>query len=211
MRTVGQILKEKRLEYGFVLDQVEKNTKIRTKFISAIEADDYRKLPPSPYIEGFLKNYADFLGLRSETILAIFRRQYALKSKINKTKVEEPLKQSNWQLTPNKAIFVSVIIVILILFGYFYNQFRLLHTPPPLNLESPKADMVTKETKIAIFGDTDRDATLTINNEPVLVKSDGKFFKEIDINIGNNTLLVEAKSRVGEKTIVVRRLTRISD
>lgn len=48
MRTVGQLLKESRKEKGFTLDQVEKATKIRVKFLTCLETDDYQKLPGAP-------------------------------------------------------------------------------------------------------------------------------------------------------------------
>ena len=84
----------------------------------------------------------------------------------------------------------------------------MLHTPPPLTLESPPDELVTHEETLAVFGDTDKDATLTINTEPVLVKDDGKFYKDITLTIGNNTIEVTATTRIGKKTIVRRLVTR---
>lgn len=209
MRTVGQLFKEERLKKGFTLEQVEKATKIRLKFLEAIEDDDYKKMPASPYIQGFVKNYSDFLGLKSHTILALFRRQFTLKERQRKERLEEPLTESRWRITPNKVMLVAVILLIIALFSYFYTQYHALHTPPPLTLESPKEEVVTKEETVAVFGSTDPDATVTINSEPILVKDDGKFYKDVSLTIGGNTLVVEATSRVGEKSMVTRRITRL--
>ncbi len=211
MRTVGQILKDARITQGFSLEQVERVTKIRRKFLEALEADDYLKFPALPYIQGFVKNYSDFLGLGSHTILALFRRQYAKKDKVRREIIEEPLTQSGWRLTPNKVMLFTVTTLVLVLAGYFYSQYRQLHAPPLLFLENPKADVTVNEKVIAIFGKTDPDATLTINKDPVLVKTDGKFYKDIDLNPGNNTIVVEVTSRVGEKNTVVRKITRVTN
>ena len=208
MRTVGQLLKEERLKKGFTLEQIEKSTKIRAKFIAAIETDNYQKLPAAPYIQGFIKNYSTFLGLRSSTILALFRRQFTQKSTSKKI-LDAPLTESGWRLTPNKVIISLVFVLIGSLFLYFYIQYQALHKSPPITLEGPQTELVTKEEIVAVFGKTDKDATLTINQEPVLVKDDGRFFKEIPLTVGNNTLVIEATSRVGEKTTEVRRVTRI--
>ncbi|HCM37971.1 MAG: hypothetical protein UV61_C0006G0107 [Candidatus Gottesmanbacteria bacterium GW2011_GWB1_43_11] len=208
MRTVGQLLKEDRLKKGFTLEQVEKATKIRAKFITAIETDNYQKLPAAPYIQGFIKNYSEFLGLSSPTILALFRRQFIERKRQNQPQIEEPLTKSAWQLTPNKVIFVLVVILVLGLLGYFYNQYQALHRPPPLTLENPKADIVVHEEILPVFGRTDPDATVSINQEPILVKSDGRFYKDIPLTLGSNTLVIESTSRIGEKTTLIRRVTR---
>lgn len=211
MKTVGQILKAERLKVGFTLEQVERATHIRSKFLLAIEADDYPRMLASPYTQGFIKNYSEFLGLRSHTLLALFRRQFLNKEGQNKEPVEEPLIRSPWRITPNKVIAFLVIILIGSMFYYFYSQYRVLHLPPPLRLESPQEDQVVYDDKVPVYGDTDQDATLTINAVQVIVKEDGKFYKDIELNLGGNTLIIEARSRVGERTTLNRHVTRLAN
>lgn len=211
MRTVGQLLKEERLKKGFSLEQVEKSTKIRARFITAIETDDYAHMPAAPYLQGFVKNYSDFLGLRTSTIMALLRRQFTLKDRQKRETIEEPLTESGWKLTPNKVILVFVVILIGVLFSYFYSQYRMLHAPPPLALESPKQDAITREETIAVFGTTDHDATLTVNNEPVLISNEGKFYKDVNLTVGGNTITVIVTSRVGEKTTQTRQVNRVPE
>ncbi len=208
MRTVGQLLQEERLKKGFSIPQIEKETKIRAKYLTALEADDYRIIPSLPYAQGFIKNYSEFLGLRSTTILAIFRRQYIAKEKEKLHEIiEEPLTRSYW-ITRNKVMIVLVGILIVALFSYFYIQYKALHAPPPLMIEQPQDALVVVKEEIAVFGKTDPDATLLINNEPVLVKEDGKFYKDVPLSVGVNTLVVESTSRVGEKSAKTLRITR---
>ena len=183
MRTVGQILKEARQKKGFSLQQVEKATKIRQRYLLAIEQDDFVNMPDMPYIQGFIKNYGDFLGLSSYTMLALFRRQFKKLSHQNQKIVQEPIKPSVWQITPNKAIVMFLILLVIGLFSYFFMQYQALHQPPPLRLIHPAQDLVVKEEVIAIYGNTDKDATLTINGEAVLVKEDGKFYKDISLTV----------------------------
>lgn len=208
MRTVGQMLKEARVAKNLTLADVEKTTKVRSKFLAALEADDYKKMPELPYIQGFLKLYSDFLGLRTYTIMAIFRRQYTSRDKGSDERIEEPLDNQPWQITPNKVIFVAVVLLVIGLFVYVYTQYRTLHTPPPLTVEQPSNEAIVTNEIVAVFGETDRDATLTINNSPVLVEEDGKFYKDINLVPGQNTIVIESVSRVGEKTQVTRTVTR---
>ncbi len=211
MRTVGQIFQDERFKKGFTLEQIEKATKIRAKFLTALEKENFNEMPALPYIQGFIRNYSEFLGLRSETMLALFRRQYMRREVEKKQPLEEPLTSSSWQMTPNKVVVGLVILLIVSLFSYFYHQYNLLHRPPPLLVENPKDEVVSKNETVAVFGKTDPDATLTINNEPILIKEDGKFYKDINLSIGNNTLVIEATSRIGEKTSITRRITRSPD
>lgn len=208
MRTVGMLLKEERLRLGFTLEQVEKATKIRVKFLKALENDEFKKMPALPYVQGFLKNYSTFLGLKSVIVLAMFRRQFIHSEKQKVENIEESLTNTQWQITPNKVVMTAVIFSVAVLFAYFYAQYQALHAPPPLSLEQPKTDTITKETAFSVFGNTDTDATITINNEPVLVKEGGRFYKDVALTVGENTLMVEATSRIGEKTTLTRRITR---
>ena len=52
MKTVGEMLKVARLGKNYSLADLEKTTKIRLKFLEAIENDDYSKLPSLSYAKG---------------------------------------------------------------------------------------------------------------------------------------------------------------
>src|SRR6185312_15195774 len=61
--TIGQRLKSRRLSRHLSLKQVELATRIRGKYLVAIEADDYGTLPHDVYGRGFVRSYADYLEL----------------------------------------------------------------------------------------------------------------------------------------------------
>ncbi len=75
MLKAGEILAAKRKEKNLSLLEAEEATKIRAKFLSALEAGDYKKLPNLTIARGFLKNYAEYLGLEQKSVLAVFRRE----------------------------------------------------------------------------------------------------------------------------------------
>jgi hypothetical protein len=66
---VGQALREARTERGVELSEVERVTKIRVKFLVAMEEDRWKELPAPAYARGFLSIYARFLGLDEGTLL----------------------------------------------------------------------------------------------------------------------------------------------
>lgn len=65
---IGQILEKKRLEKGLSLKEVEHATKIRTRYLEGLEREDPTVLPDHVYARGFLKTYANFLGLDGERL-----------------------------------------------------------------------------------------------------------------------------------------------
>ncbi len=65
---VGAVLERKRREKGLSLRDVEQATKIRTRYLEGLEREDYSMLPDAVYVQGFLKTYANFLGLDGERL-----------------------------------------------------------------------------------------------------------------------------------------------
>src|SRR5512137_2736413 len=60
---------------GVDLTRAERDTKIRARYLSALERGDYRELPGAVYTKGFLRNYAIYLGLDPEDVLRQWRRE----------------------------------------------------------------------------------------------------------------------------------------
>ena len=71
---IGQALREARTERGIELTDVERATKIRVKFLRAMEEDRWEALPAPVYARSFLSTYARFLGLDGEALLEEYRR-----------------------------------------------------------------------------------------------------------------------------------------
>src|SRR2546423_15255697 len=64
-----------RARKGVDLSRAERDTKIRARYLSALERGDYRELPGAVYTKGFLRNYAIYLGLDPEDVLRQWRRE----------------------------------------------------------------------------------------------------------------------------------------
>ncbi|OFI47227.1 hypothetical protein BG262_00975 [Floricoccus penangensis] len=61
-KTAGQILKEKRVERGWTIDDAEQATRIKKRYIIALEDDDYDDIPGDFYVRAYIKQYSDRLG-----------------------------------------------------------------------------------------------------------------------------------------------------
>lgn len=69
MIDIGQLLRQTREAKEFSLSDVEAQTRIRQRYLAALESDDWNQLPNPVVARGFLTTYARFLGLDSETLL----------------------------------------------------------------------------------------------------------------------------------------------
>lgn len=73
MQTIGQRLKAAREEQRLTLEKAFEATRIRMQYLHALEADDMAVLPSPVQARGYLRNYAEYLGLDFEKMLADLR------------------------------------------------------------------------------------------------------------------------------------------
>ena len=63
LNEIGVLLREAREASGMSLEEVSEATKIRSKYLEAIEQGDFAVIPGEVYLKGFMRNYADCVGL----------------------------------------------------------------------------------------------------------------------------------------------------
>ena len=76
MFEIGNSLREARLRQGLEFPEIEQATKIRGKYLRALEEEQFEVLPAQTYVKGFLRNYADFLGLDGQLYVDEFNSRY---------------------------------------------------------------------------------------------------------------------------------------
>jgi len=69
MDDIGRQLREAREKLGLTLDEAERATRIRAHHLEVLERGDFDQLPSPVQARGFMRNYADFLGLDAEELM----------------------------------------------------------------------------------------------------------------------------------------------
>ncbi len=69
MEEIGRTLKQARSRLGLTLEEAERSTRIRARYLDALERGDLAALPSQVQARGFLRNYAEYLGLDAEAVL----------------------------------------------------------------------------------------------------------------------------------------------
>ena len=206
MRTAGQVLKEEREKKFYSLEEVEKTTKIRKELLEALEAGQYFKLPPPTFVQGFIKNYGKFLGLDTEKLLAIFRREFS--EKVHPPRILEtfsnPVDQKKFRFTPARALGTLILTLIAAFFVYLWFEYRFLVGAPFLEVSQPPDQFNTSSGAIQVMGRTDPEAKVSINNQEIRVDTSGRFVQEIELSENINKVVINAISKSGKVTKVER-------
>ena len=78
MFEIGNSLREARMRQGLDYGEVELATKIRAKYIRALEEEEFDILPVGTYIKGFLRSYADYLGLDGQLYVDEYNSRFVV-------------------------------------------------------------------------------------------------------------------------------------
>lgn len=205
---IGQILKKRRQALRLSLTDVELATKIRGKFLVALESGDYSGLAHDIYSKGFIQAYAEFLGLNDRVIVKQYLEQRgdlpaeAIQLGRRSTR---PTKRS-FVITPRLVIAAAAILVALTVSAYLVWQVSTLAAPPILAVTNPTGDEVIVGSLADINGRVTLGADVFINDAPVLVDANGNFSEKIALQNGVNVVHIVAKNRLGKTRVVTRNI-----
>ncbi len=202
MVRLGQRLHKERIARKLTLDEVAHAIKIKQVFLAALEKGEYNKLPSPAYAQGFVRNYAAYLGIPKAEITALFKREFdekraykVLPDSMVKTK-EFPLQRLKIQQSMLLAAGILVLFV-----AYLFFQYRAAFLPPSLTITDPK-DGSTISKEYTVTGKADSNATVFVNDQPVSVASNGEFSKQLTLFPGKSTIIIKAKNRFGKESQV---------
>jgi cytoskeletal protein RodZ len=89
LNEIGVLLREAREARGMSLADVSEITKIRSKYLEAIERGEFAAIPGEVYLKGFIRNYADCVGLDGGQVVARYNELRLLKEAAALKQLEE--------------------------------------------------------------------------------------------------------------------------
>ncbi|MFA5749906.1 MAG: helix-turn-helix domain-containing protein [Candidatus Shapirobacteria bacterium] len=194
MFCASSLLKNTRLDKEWELEDISKKIKVPLKYLDAIENEIVANFPSEPYCSLIIKDYADYLGLNGTEILSLFRRDFDQKRKVKSSK------KTFFSFTPQFTFTVSIIAILIIFSFYLISEYLKFHQPPKLKINWPHESTVSASI-IEINGSTDIEATIRVNQDLILVDNNGNFQKKINLNSGDNRIVIESTSPNGKTTI----------
>src|SRR5213078_162590 len=76
MPSIGDTLREARMRQRLDISDVEAATKIRAKYLRALESEEWDLLPGPTFVKTFLRTYAEYLGLDPRVLVEEYRQRY---------------------------------------------------------------------------------------------------------------------------------------
>jgi cytoskeletal protein RodZ len=124
---LGQLLRKARLEKGISLEDMQETTKIRKRYLEAIEDGNYKLLPGNFYVRAFIKSYSESVGLDPNEVLRLYRNvipasQVDPKVEPNHRKRSGIKTNDRWSKRITTLVFISFLVFIIVMVYYFTDK-----------------------------------------------------------------------------------------
>jgi cytoskeletal protein RodZ len=216
---LGEVLRTAREARGVDLARVERDTKIRARYLTALETGDYAELPGAVYTKGFLRNYGAYLGLDPEYLVDLFRLESSQPSseRLSVPAPPRPIatRRRSLIVTPG-AIWAALLTVVVVgIVIYVVLELVTFSRIPSLEITDPASDVAGyQEMEYLIVGRTEPNSRVTVDglreNPTATADANGNFEVEVALVPGSNLITLQAldplTNRMSEKvsrTIVV--------
>lgn len=111
MFEIGNSLREARLRQGLEIPRIEAETKIRGKYLRALEEEEFEVLPGDTYVKGFLRTYADYLGLDGQLYMDEYNSRFAAAEEISFAQSTAPKRRQRRRVESNLVVVALAAIV----------------------------------------------------------------------------------------------------
>lgn len=203
-KSIGATLRERRVELGIPLEEVVTRTRIRQSYLEALEADQFDAFPGDTYLKGYLKGYAECLGLDPQVLLRALAGVHAMAPSPIPV---EPVPRPNRPLAlRGVSLLVGAVVLLLlawVLFGRPTTQ------PGP---ETPAGNQV-QQPQLPVTGQD-----LASPREPLTLEQDSAVTPAVQpatepaaLNSDSDATLTASAASPGSETSTSPQATAITD
>lgn len=204
-KTLAEIFRKTRQKKDVTIEEAEIKTKVKAKYLIALEAGDWTSLPSDVYLRGFVLAYAKYLDLDITEVLEKYESDFLFflqgkgqhKAKISYNQV---LHEKKVLITPKILAYFSLSVFVFSMFGYILLQVLEFAGNPTLKILSPDNNAVIESDIADLSGITDTDTLVVVNNENVPVTNDGHFLLKLKLHRGVNVIKVKAVNKAKKET-----------
>jgi cytoskeletal protein RodZ len=214
---LGEVLRAAREERGVDLARVERDTKIRSRYLSALERGAYRELPGAVYTKGFLRNYGSYLGLDTEYLVDLYRLESAA-APAERASVQAPprpittRRSGAFVITPGAVAAAVLTVAVALFIVYLVSEFVTFAGTPKLTLTVPLGDVSGYQGDEFTFeGVTEPNSRVTAETTTrkveVTADEEGNFEITVDLRPGSNVVTLVATDPLTNRDSEPRRRT----
>jgi cytoskeleton protein RodZ len=116
---LGNSLREARLRQGLDFPELEQATKIRAKYLRALEAEQFDQLPSQTYVKGFLRSYAEYLGLEGQLFVDEYNSRFVapdeeVQLRPRRSSARPPRQREHRRIERNVVVLTLVAIGVIV-------------------------------------------------------------------------------------------------
>ncbi len=120
MPEIGETLREARMRRRIDMAEVETATKIRAKYLRALESEEWELLPGPTFVKTFLRTYADYLELDSRLLVEEYKQRFERPAGVELTPLNLRRQKRRRRMAPRLGPGLVVIVGIIALLGVLY-------------------------------------------------------------------------------------------
>jgi cytoskeleton protein RodZ len=139
MPEIGETLREARMRQRIDMTEVEAATKIRAKYLRALETEEWELLPGSTFVKTFLRTYADYLGLDSRLLVEEYKQRFERPAGLDVAPLNLRTQRRRRRMAPSLGPGLVVVagVVALLAALYVLGRSGQDNTPPPTRVQTP--------------------------------------------------------------------------
>ena len=196
---LGETLELKNIDH----EKLAGLTGISERYLWAIQNMEIDKLPPSPYVRGYLKKISEVLHLDHEELWQLYKKEL----EHNTSGKYDTLPENRFAIKhlSRRELFSLAVGALLII--YLLLNFPRLIGKPNLIITNPAEPVATtSENTVNLIGELNQRDKLTINGEEIFINPDGSFLKIYPLQPGLNTVEFKAKRFLGRETVISKQI-----
>ena len=191
MSNLGANFRKAREAAGLPLEKIAADTRISTRFLNAIENEDFHLLPGGIFNRGFIKSYAEYLGLDSTQVLADYERISAPEQE-----PVEVLRNADSAAGPDRNLYPIAAAILLALMAAYYLVTRKTssiepQSPPAATMPAVAENTADNAAPTATQSETNAPVETAVPQpiapEPVAAVSAAVNALAVDLNVREST------------------------
>jgi cytoskeletal protein RodZ len=139
MAPVGETLRERREALGLALDDVSRQTRIRREYLEALESAQYDRLPADVQVRGFLRAYAQLLGLEPREIVHAYEQERGKPELVSIAPVSTPPRVRSCVLPSVGIVLFATVAMAAFAIWVYYGWLHPATIPPTATPRPPTA------------------------------------------------------------------------
>lgn len=190
-------------EKDLSLERLAQLSGVSDRFLKLLIEEKFQKLPPQPYLRGYLLKIAEVLDLDGE---ALWQKHLKDNDIIRRSGEKDQLPHNRFAVSALGQRTVWGLGLIAVLIVYIIVRIFLFSAHFEFSLENLEDNLVVATSTYVIRGETNSGYQLTINGAPVYPQEDGRFEYTLNLEPGFNTATVRIKKVLGDEKTVIRQI-----